>query len=567
MSVLIFGKYELHSRLAIGGMGEVFYGVQRAEVKGFERPVILKNLLPELAQQDGFVEQFLDEARVAATLNHPNVVSIYEVGKWNGVYFLAMEYISGRNLAQLIRASIRQSVPISAAVAAQIIHDAALGLDHAHQAKDGQGQPLHLVHRDISPQNIMVREDGVTKVVDFGIARANNRASRTATGAVKGKLAYMAPEQIRAEHLSPQADLFSLGVVLWELATRTRLFQAPRDIDLIKAVLEQPIAPPSRVSADVPPELDEIALKLLERDTSKRYRTGAEVARDLESFLAKFSSPGGDPPVVALMSKLGREPMPEVSGPNFMIPLASPPSPDTRSLGPQTIGSSEVVDLSTRTASPTRRRSLGVAAALVLVAAAVGGYFAFRPAAEPEPTPPKPIATVEKEAAPAPPPTPAGPLMVHLTVTSVPRGGVVTVEGKRSGETPVNLDVPGGRTVKVRVDKAGWLAQERDVTLVAEGEQTAAFTLKPAPKTVAKADVAPPPTGPEATGVIAVSSDPEAVVSIDGSLINSTPCQFHAPLGRHALSFETKTGQKAVREVMVTAKGVAKVVLTPADFK
>src|SRR5581483_11713456 len=211
----IFDKYEIQHRLAVGGMGEVFYAVQRGAVKGFERPVILKNLLPDLAQQEGFIEQFLDEARVAATLNHPNVVSIYEVGLWNGTYFIAMEYIGGRNLSQLIKASLKKNLPIPPAVVARIIHDAAVGLDHAHSAKDGQGRSLNIVHRDISPQNIMVREDGVTKVVDFGIARASNRASRTATGAVKGKLAYMAPEQVTSRNVTGLADQFALGVVLW----------------------------------------------------------------------------------------------------------------------------------------------------------------------------------------------------------------------------------------------------------------------------------------------------------------------------------------------------------------
>ena len=171
MADLIFGKYEIQHRLAIGGMGEVFFSVQKG---GFERPVILKSLLPDLALQEGFIDQFLDEARVAATLNHPNVVSIYEVGLWNGTYYIAMEYIRGRNLSQLLRRSIEQQVQVPAHVAGRIIHDAAAGLHHAHVATDGNGNSLNIVHRDISPQNIMVREDGVTTYT-----RQNTKLSMT----------------------------------------------------------------------------------------------------------------------------------------------------------------------------------------------------------------------------------------------------------------------------------------------------------------------------------------------------------------------------------------------------
>ncbi len=171
---LIFDKYEIQYRLAVGGMGEVFFARQKG-VKGFDRNVILKGLLPDLAQDSNFVEQFLDEARVAANLSHPNVVGIFEVGLWNGTYFIAMEYIRGRHLGQLQRRVREAGERLPFALSARIIADAAAGLHHAHFAVDANGKRLSIVHRDISPQNIMVREDGVTKVVDFGIARAANR--------------------------------------------------------------------------------------------------------------------------------------------------------------------------------------------------------------------------------------------------------------------------------------------------------------------------------------------------------------------------------------------------------
>lgn len=289
---LVFGKYEIQSRLAIGGMGEVFFAVQHG-VQGFERPAILKNLLPDLAQQEGFVEQFLDEARVAATLNHPNVVSIYEVGLWNGTYFIAMEYIQGRNVSQLIKAALRNQTPMPPLVAAQVVRDAALGLYHAHVAKDPRGQPLNIVHRDISPQNIMVRDDGVTKVVDFGIARASNRATRTQTGTVKGKLAYMPPEQVTqsSSELTAQADQYSLGVVLWEMCASRRLFRADNDIALMKMVLDAKVPPLTAVAPAVPPALAEVVARMVTRDPEGRYPSCAQVAKELDAVLAQFPPP------------------------------------------------------------------------------------------------------------------------------------------------------------------------------------------------------------------------------------------------------------------------------------
>ena len=208
----------------MGGMGEVFVARQTG-IAGFDRLVILKNLLPDLAKQEELVNQFLDEARVAATLNHPNIVSILEVGEWEGVYYLAMEYIQGADLVALQIEAYKKKKPIPIAVAAQIVHDAAQGLDHAHHATNMSGEPLNIVHRDISPHNIMIRTDGVGKVVDFGIAKASGRLTRTATGMIKGKLHYMSPEQIQGHNITGATDQFALGVVLWEMVARRRLFK------------------------------------------------------------------------------------------------------------------------------------------------------------------------------------------------------------------------------------------------------------------------------------------------------------------------------------------------------
>src|ERR1043165_4815958 len=251
-------------------MGEVFLARQSG-VAGFDRLVILKSLLPDLAAQEDFVDQFLDEARVAATLNHPNIVSIYEVGLWNGTYFIAMEYIKGDNLSRLQRAAERQKNRVPLDVAAFIIHDAAHALDHAHKATDIHGKPLSIVHRDISPQNIMVRTDGVTKVVDFGIAKAANRSSRTATGLLKGKVQYMSPEQVSGQELDGRADQFALGVVLWEMVAGRKLFSGGTDLDVLRAVISAPIPKLTEIVPDVPAELERCVERMLARERNQRY--------------------------------------------------------------------------------------------------------------------------------------------------------------------------------------------------------------------------------------------------------------------------------------------------------
>ena len=287
---LIFGKYELIRRLALGGMGEVFLARQTGGVSGTERLVILKSLLPELAEQEGFVDQFLDEARVAAKLNHPNIVQMFEAGLWNGMYFIAMEYIRGDNLSRIQKVARVKGVPVPIHLVVRIARDALLGLGHAHTAIDEMtGKPLQVVHRDVSPQNIMVRIDGVTKLVDFGIAKAANKLDRTKTGVLKGKLQFMSPEQVTGEEVDARTDQFAMGVVLWELLTGSRLFQGDNEIQILRAVTQQRILPPSSVVPGIPPDLETVVMRMLERDRTRRYASCAEAAEELAAWLSQGS--------------------------------------------------------------------------------------------------------------------------------------------------------------------------------------------------------------------------------------------------------------------------------------
>ncbi|WP_223639233.1 protein kinase [Corallococcus sp. EGB] len=283
-SSLIFGRYAVLRRVAVGGMGEIFLARQ-VGVSGFERPVILKSLLPDLLEHEGSVEMFLDEARVAAHLNHPNVVSLYEVGAWQGTFYIAMEYIEGENLGRLAKAAQRAGTPLPHRVCAQMIRDAALGLDHAHHARDSQGQPMELVHRDISPQNIMVRLDGLAKVVDFGVAKATIRASRTRTGVLKGKLRYMSPEQVRNEPVSGTSDQFALGVVLWELCTRRPFIDTDNPAEAMRRIALAAVPRPSQFVEGLSPLLEQIILRMLHRAPAQRFARCADVARALQAYL------------------------------------------------------------------------------------------------------------------------------------------------------------------------------------------------------------------------------------------------------------------------------------------
>jgi serine/threonine protein kinase len=276
-----WAHYEVQEKIGTGGMGEVYLARQRMP-GGLTRTVILKTILPELARHMPFVHQFLDEARVASTLNHPNIVSIYEVGQASGGgdagWFIAMEYIQGVDLMQLMsaHAHLRRPLPVSAIHL--LMRDAARGLHHAHTARDAGGSPLGIVHRDVSPQNLMVRLDGLTKVLDFGIAKSANRLETTTPGSFRGKLSYMSPEQASGDELDARSDQYSLGIVAWELCTGQRLFQTDSPVKTMRRLLSGAIPKPRSIRPDLPEALEAIVLRMLRQRPADRFEDLAEVA-------------------------------------------------------------------------------------------------------------------------------------------------------------------------------------------------------------------------------------------------------------------------------------------------
>ena len=279
------GRYEMLAQLAAGGMATVY--VARAQgVAGFERLVAIKVLHPHLAHDDEFISMFLDEARLAARIRHPNVVPTLDISDSQGDgYFLVMEYIEGDHLGALLREAARGSTRLPTSVTLRIVVDALEGLSAAHGLKDGDGKPLAIVHRDISPHNILLGTDGVARITDFGVAKAEVRLSSTRDGQFKGKLAYMAPEQASNGTADQRSDLFSMGIVLWESLTGRRLFRADNNGELLNRLLNAPIPAPSEYVADLAP-LDAVLMKALARDPAERYQTAAELVEALEAAAA-----------------------------------------------------------------------------------------------------------------------------------------------------------------------------------------------------------------------------------------------------------------------------------------
>ncbi len=286
--------------LGTGGMG--FLYLARAEGPGgFERLIAIKMLLPHLCRNQAFVDMFLDEARITAMIHHPNVVQTFEVGEHDGQYFIAMDYVSGETLASLLTHTWKAGRPFPRDLAAYVISCAAEGLHAAHELRGLDGNAKGVVHRDVSPQNVLVGYDGIVRVVDFGIAKAADRLSHTGTGVRKGKAAYMSPEQIRTEAVDRRADVFALGVVLWETTVGKRLFKAHNDFATIDRVMRKVIPSPKRFHPDYPAELERIVLRALERDPSERYQSARDLAEDLRAFLSTRSTLVGPSALAGLM--------------------------------------------------------------------------------------------------------------------------------------------------------------------------------------------------------------------------------------------------------------------------
>ncbi|MEZ4367849.1 MAG: serine/threonine-protein kinase [Kofleriaceae bacterium] len=281
------GRYEVISHLATGGMAEV-YLARTSGLQGFSRHVVVKRIRSEFVGDPRFVRMFLDEARLAATLHHRNVVQVYDVGQEGNQYFFAMEYVHGEDLRNILATTSKRGERVRLDHALTIIQGAAAGLEYAHTRLGPDRAPLNLVHRDVSPSNLLVGYDGGVKLVDFGIAKATSSGSgETQTGALKGKISYMSPEQIRGAALDRRSDVFSLGILLYELTTTTRLFRGSSDFETMQQIVTGRVPAPTEVVPDYPPELAQIVARALAIRPDERYPSAGALLGDLEEFAAR----------------------------------------------------------------------------------------------------------------------------------------------------------------------------------------------------------------------------------------------------------------------------------------
>jgi serine/threonine protein kinase len=375
----LLGKYEIVHRIALGGMAEI-YLARVTGMEGFEKFVVLKRILPQLAAHDEFVRMFFREARVAAALDHANIAHVYDIGEKKGVLFFTMEYLHGEDTRWIARRLAKSGRLLPLEHALGIMIGAASGLHFAHEKKGVDGQPLGIVHRDISPSNIVVTYDGGVKIVDFGVAKISADPELSRRYSLKGKLAYMSPEQLHGQ-VDRRSDVFSMGIVLYELTTHGRLFKAPNEVETIRLVLDGPVPRPSERVPGYPPELERIVLRAVDRDPARRYATARELQVDLEAFARDAK--------LQISSAALAEWMEQTFGPKRELwhTLALPPSSgrtlpsseaETHAAGQGPTASPATRPVPLRPRLRPRRRRTPLALAAVALVALGGAALAFR---------------------------------------------------------------------------------------------------------------------------------------------------------------------------------------------
>jgi serine/threonine protein kinase len=467
-----FGKYLLVERLGRGGMAEVW----KAKIlgpAGFQRTVVVKRILPHLAEDPHFVQMFVSEARLSARLSHANIVHVYELGDVDGEYFICMEYVRGRDVVSVMRAHLMRAVP-PPGLGAFVVREVCRALAYAHALTDDDGRPLRLIHRDVSPSNVMLAFDGSVKLLDFGIAKALSEASenKTQTGTLKGKFGYMSPEQVEGKEIDHRTDLFAAGIVLHEILTGRRLFKGQTDIQTIAMVREANIQPPSVFNPQVSPDLDRVVMKALARDPEVRYQRCDEMAYDLDAVVHSL--------------KWGAE---RVAG---MLKELFPDEPS--GTGQVVIPSEELPPSVITTGQPPKKKRQRQWTVAAVAAAGVLSLAVLIPSLRQHPPapPPAPVPVAAPQV-PKPPPVPALPADVAISVSSTPAGAEVLLTGdeRARGVTPLALSLPRAATmIQVTVRKKGFLEQKLDTTL--SGNSNLVVTLTPE----VAAPVAPKPVRP-----------------------------------------------------------------------
>ena len=449
-----FGKYTLIRKLAVGGMAELFLALQRS-VAGFEKLIVVKRVLPHLAKDESFIEMLLAEARIAATLNHPNVAHIYDVGSVDGQFYIAMEHIHGEDLRSLVRQMKNKNVtsfPLEHALA--IVLGCCAGLAYAHDKKDLDGIPMGIVHRDVSPQNILVTFTGDVKLVDFGIAKAGRgQMEDTGSGQLKGKVPYMSPEQAQGENLDNRSDVFSLGIILFELCTGRRLFRGKNEMDTLRRIVEGEYPRPRDLNPHLSPRLEEIIMRSLAKNAAHRYQSAREMQADLEDYIRKAQLKVSALSLGAWMQDLFQEKLAQQNQ------LLQEGRQLAEIIAAQAVEEEREGSLGTGIGSHVRQKPASKAPWIVLVLvllAAIGGVAAF--------------------ALTRPSGAETGPGMI--AIESTPPGAAIWIDGERRPErTPAALrELPVGATYSVKLTHEGYAPHTERVTLT-DAEPTAELNV------------------------------------------------------------------------------------------
>ncbi|HEY1960498.1 MAG TPA: serine/threonine-protein kinase [Polyangiaceae bacterium] len=504
------GRYEIVGHLASGGMAEVFLA-RLLGPSGFERPVVVKRILPHLARTKEFVDMFVDEARIVAGIHHPNVVAVSELGREGGDLFLVLEYLEGESASGLMRRLTSRAELLEPRLAAHIVAEACAGLHAAHELADADGVKQNLVHRDMTPHNLFITYDGAVKVLDFGIAKVADRMSRTEAGQVKGKFEYMSPEQCLGKPLDRRSDIFALGIVLYEMSTGHRLFKRPTQLMTLKSITEEAIKPPSALRAGYPKELETICMTALNRSPEERYATAAEMRRALLAAMRALEPPNAPMPEEELAARMNASFADRIETKTELLRRVRAGSKVTELPAAETDGSIEIPvavdDPATMTEAgasivastrPRERARWPIAlGAIVLAAGTAAVVLATHHRAAPAAaTAPPATATASATATAAP--TATAPASVTITIESIPPGATVFSSDQELGPTPYTLTLAkSDAPVDVEVRKDGFVTQRE--SLVPNVEQRIRLTLPRAAPVMHVAPASHPKPQPSAT--------------------------------------------------------------------
>jgi serine/threonine protein kinase len=580
-SIARYGRYELLGRLAYGGMAEIF--LAREGHISAQRLLVIKRVLPHVAEDRHFVDMFVDEARLAMLLNHPNICHVYSFGEEDGTFYIAMEWVNGKPLSKIIRRA-REQGGIPVPVALKIIAQVAEALDYAHRACDAAGEPLGIVHRDVSPQNIMVSYDGQVKLLDFGIAKATSHSTRTEAGVIKGKFAYMSPQQCVGELIDGRADVFALGVCLFEALTGKNPFRRKTEFETMTRIVGDPTPFAKEKRPEINDEIEQILQTALMKQPERRFQTGREMQDAIETALPKlgvvmnasrigdyigklFAADVKDGPQLDMrMSQPPRPRISVVSDENEPSPPPRPKDPGSTELDAQPITGASVRGIPS--APPKKKSSAlfliigGVVLLGLIGLVAVGGglaYFLFMPSDAPGPlarveaprVPSPVVPAVPPVAEVAPPVDPQVPAAQHgsALLESIPAGANIRFgDRQNAGTTPLELAMLAPGQHEVELTLPGYEPWQGSVEIVPGGRATVSAALIPIRR---DRPVAGPP------GQLSLNTRPWSKVYLGGRLLGTTPISVELPSGQQRLRLVDRDGNEHRRVVRIPAGGRA----------